>query len=142
MILSFDPNIRHPLDGQKENDVRERAIRLSKLAHIVKASDEDLKWMANSNNYLDLVDLFMGNGASLVIVTKGHSGSYLKNKKPAAKQRVSFFILSVSIVFTLSKTFISGVSGCLIIKSPCKYKFLLNKELFLNKDYCFIKSYM
>ena len=81
LILSFDPNIRHPLDGQKENDVRERAIRLSKLAHIVKASDEDLKWMANSNNYLDLVDSFISNGASLVIVTKGHSGSYLKNKK-------------------------------------------------------------
>lgn len=80
-LLTFDPNIRHPLDGENEVDVRSRAKKLASLSHVVKASDEDLNWIFSNNNPQDSAIKIIESGASLVIVTLGKKGSFAVNKK-------------------------------------------------------------
>lgn len=79
-LLTFDPNIRHPLDGEKEEDVRNRAKKLASLSHVVKASDEDLNWIFSSTNPQDSAMKIIESGASLVIVTLGKNGAFAVNK--------------------------------------------------------------
>ena len=80
-LLTFDPNIRHPLDGENEVHVRSRAKKLASFAHVVKASDEDLNWIFSNNNPQDSAIKIIESGASLVIVTLGKKGSFAVNKK-------------------------------------------------------------
>jgi fructokinase len=80
-LLTFDPNIRHPLDGENEVDVRNRAKKLASLSHVVKASDEDLNWIFSNNNPQDSAIKIIESGASLVIVTLGKKGAFAVNKK-------------------------------------------------------------
>ena len=80
-LLTFDPNIRHPLDGQNEKDVRNRAKRLASLSHVVKASDEDLNWIFSNDNPKDSAISIIKSGASLVFVTLGKKGAFVVNKK-------------------------------------------------------------
>jgi len=80
-LLTFDPNIRHPLDGQNEKDVRNRAKRLASLSHVVKASDEDLNWIFSNDNPKDSAIKIIEGGASLVFVTLGKKGAFAVNKK-------------------------------------------------------------
>jgi fructokinase len=80
-LLTFDPNIRHPLDGENEVDVRNRAKKLASLSHVVKASDEDLNWIFSNSNPQDSAIKIIESGASLVIVTLGKKGAFAVNKK-------------------------------------------------------------
>jgi fructokinase len=80
-LLTFDPNIRHPLDGQNEKDVRNRAKKLASLSHVVKASDEDLNWIFSNDNPKDSAINIIKSGASLVFVTLGKKGAFVVNKK-------------------------------------------------------------
>ena len=80
-LLTFDPNIRHPLDGENKVDVRNRAKKLASLSHVVKASDEDLNWIFSNNNPQDSAIKIIESGASLVIVTLGKKGAFAVNKK-------------------------------------------------------------
>lgn len=79
-FLTFDPNIRHPLDGQNAEDVRKRAKKLASLSHVVKASDEDLNWIFSSNSPKDSAVNIIESGASLVVVTLGKNGAFAVNK--------------------------------------------------------------
>ena len=80
-LLTFDPNIRHPLDGENEVNVRNRAKKLASLSHVVKASDEDLNWIFSNNNPQDSAINIIESGASLVVVTLGKKGAFAINKK-------------------------------------------------------------
>jgi len=81
IILSFDPNIRHPLDGQNKKSVQQRALRLASYAHIVKASDEDLIWINPELDPEKNAQEILESGAIMVVVTKGKEGAValLKN---------------------------------------------------------------
>ena len=80
-LLTFDPNIRHPLDGQDEENVRNRAKRLASLSHVVKASDEDLNWIFSNNSPKESAIKMIESGASLVVVTLGKKGAFAVNRK-------------------------------------------------------------
>ena len=77
LLLSFDPNIRHPLDGQKSEDVRNRAKRLCVISHIIKASNEDFEWIFETNNYKDCAKNLIDNGTAIVIITSGKNGAWV-----------------------------------------------------------------
>jgi fructokinase len=76
LLLSFDPNIRHPLDGQKATDVRERAKRLCAISHIVKASDEDFEWIYETNDFKSPAKELVNKGVGIVIITRGKNGAW------------------------------------------------------------------
>lgn len=77
LLLSFDPNIRHPLDGQKSEDVRNRVKRLCVISHIVKASNEDFEWIFETNNYKDCAKNLIDHGTAIVIITSGKNGAWV-----------------------------------------------------------------
>ena len=76
LLLSFDPNIRHPLDGQKAKDVRDKAKRLCAISHIVKASDEDFEWIYETNDFKSPAKELISNGVGIVIITRGKNGAW------------------------------------------------------------------
>jgi fructokinase len=78
-LLTFDPNIRHPLDAQPEDEVRKRAKNLASLAHVVKASDEDLSWISPDQDVIETAKNFIENGTSLVVITLGKNGAVAIN---------------------------------------------------------------
>lgn len=80
VLLSFDPNIRHPLDGQKAKDVRERAKRLCSISHIVKASDEDFAWICENDDYQKFAKELTNSGTEIVIITRGNKGAWVLTK--------------------------------------------------------------
>ena len=80
-LLTFDPNIRHPLDGQDQENVRNRAKKLASHSHVVKASDEDLNWIFSNNNPKESAIKIIESGASLVVVTLGKKGAFAVNGK-------------------------------------------------------------
>lgn len=78
-LLTFDPNIRHPLDAQPEGEVRKRAKNLASLAHVVKASDEDLSWISPDQDVIETAKNFIENGTTLVVITLGKNGAVAIN---------------------------------------------------------------
>lgn len=78
-LLTFDPNIRHPLDAEPEDEVRKRAKNLASLAHVVKASDEDLSWISPDQDVIETAKNFIENGTTLVVITLGKNGAVAIN---------------------------------------------------------------
>lgn len=85
-LLVFDPNIRHPLDGQEESLVRKRAKKLASIAHLVKASDEDLKWINPDKTIYETAAELINNGTKVVVMTLGSAGAVAVTENYQTKQ--------------------------------------------------------
>lgn len=75
-LISYDPNIRPAL---LEHPIRARALveRYVCIAHIVKASRDDVEWLYPDAS-LDYVSThWLGLGALLVVITDGPRGAYV-----------------------------------------------------------------
>jgi fructokinase len=71
----IDLNIRPGLGFERENETL-RVERQIKLAHIVKASDDDLAWLYPDRSPVDTARLWAGQGHH-VIMTRGADGATL-----------------------------------------------------------------
>jgi fructokinase len=74
-IIAFDPNIRPSLI-RDEAAVRARLERWLGLADIVKASAEDLAWIAAGRPIASVVEQWRGMGPTVVVITRGADGAY------------------------------------------------------------------
>jgi fructokinase len=74
-VVSFDPNIRPSLDTDREAALR-RVERQIGLAHIVKASAEDLAWLAPGQTPQVVAQRWAGLGPALVVITLGERGAF------------------------------------------------------------------
>ncbi|MDJ1114558.1 MULTISPECIES: carbohydrate kinase family protein [Microbacterium] len=73
-LLSYDPNIRPALVDDPA-DVRHRVQRLVAAADIVKASDEDVRWLHPDRDIDDVAREWLASGPTLVVVTAGSGGA-------------------------------------------------------------------
>ncbi|MEU1972564.1 carbohydrate kinase [Microbacterium sp. NPDC019599] len=73
-LVSYDPNIR-PALLSTASVVRPQVEALVALADVVKASDEDLDWLYPGASVHEVAELWLGLGASLVVVTRGAGGA-------------------------------------------------------------------
>lgn len=73
-LISFDPNIR---PGVQRNRLRARAItdRFVRLADIVKASDEDIRWLYPAQELESVLQRWVARGAGIAVATLGASGA-------------------------------------------------------------------
>lgn len=73
-LVSYDPNIRPRLIGSR---ARAQAVveRNVAAADVVKASDEDLRWLYPGKLPRDIATRWLGGRPSLVLVTAGSSGA-------------------------------------------------------------------
>lgn len=74
-LICFDPNIRPALIGAPDR-VRRRIEEFVALADVVKASDEDLRWLHPEQDIEDVARTWARSGSALVVVTRGAEGSF------------------------------------------------------------------
>lgn len=72
--VTFDPNIRPALMGPHAAAV-ERVERCVALADVVKASDEDVRWLYPSLDVETVLGRWLDRGPALVVVTRGGEGA-------------------------------------------------------------------
>jgi fructokinase len=73
--ITFDPNVRPPLIDDP-NAARARIESVVTRADVVKASDEDLRWVEPGTAPDDVAARWLSMGPAIVAVTQGSSGAY------------------------------------------------------------------
>lgn len=72
--VSYDPNIR-PAVMRKPAAVLERVERLVRMSDVVKASDEDLRWLYPGTPVADVLRRWLATGPSMLVLTRGPAGA-------------------------------------------------------------------
>jgi fructokinase len=72
--VTLDVNLR-PVVLARQPDARERLERLVRLAHVVKASDEDVAFAYPGATSVDVARSWLAAGAELVVMTHGADGA-------------------------------------------------------------------
>ena len=72
--VSFDPNVRHLLMGTP-TEVMSVVDEMLGVADVVKASVEDIEWLAPGRSPGDVASEWMMRGPALVVVTRGGDGA-------------------------------------------------------------------
>lgn len=73
--ICYDPNVRPALIADHDHAVT-RISRLVEKADVVKASDEDLRWIDPDRSPEQVAETWLALGPSIVAVTKGGQGSF------------------------------------------------------------------
>jgi fructokinase len=73
-LISYDPNVRPALLGEPAAG-RERVERFVGVAHVVKASSEDVEWLYPDSPLGEVAECWLALGALLVIITDGPRGA-------------------------------------------------------------------
>ncbi len=87
-VIYLDPNIRPDLI-RNPSQHRERIQRMITFSDIVKVSDEDLLWIEPDLSETEIANKWFGSGVSLIIITKGASGSAAYSKTGMIKVNAS-----------------------------------------------------
>ena len=74
VLISYDPNVRPSVIGPRE-EAAELVERNVRLAHVVKASREDMAWLYPELQIDQIAARWIGLGPSLVVVTDGADGA-------------------------------------------------------------------
>lgn len=75
LTIVVDPNVRPALMGSPQ-EARRLVEELVALADVVKASEEDLHYLAPGEQPTDIVRTWATLGPALVVLTRGQSGAY------------------------------------------------------------------
>jgi len=73
--ITYDPNVRPALITDREQAIG-RIERLVERADVVKASDEDLRWIAPDSDPERVAETWLASGPSVVAVTMGEQGAF------------------------------------------------------------------
>ncbi|MDX3340701.1 carbohydrate kinase [Streptomyces fimicarius] len=73
--VSYDPNVRPELMGERAPAVA-RVERCVALSDVVKASDEDLRWLYPGEEVERVAERWLAAGPALVLVTRGGAGAF------------------------------------------------------------------
>lgn len=104
--ISFDPNIRRQFVAQHSH-AAVRVESLSRLASVVKLSDEDAAWLYPGEDVDAVLDRFLDFGARLVVVTQGSRGAVLAS--PTARVRLDAVTVSVGDSVGAGDSFMAGL---------------------------------
>lgn len=74
-LVSFDLNLRFPLWKDK-NDLKKAVLEFMPLAHIIKLSDEELEFIAGTDDIQKAKDFLLQGETQLVLYTCGSKGAY------------------------------------------------------------------
>lgn len=72
--VSYDPNVRAELLGDRAS-AADKAERCVAVSDIVKASDEDLRWLYPGQSEADIAARWLETGPALMVVTRGGDGA-------------------------------------------------------------------
>ncbi len=108
--VTFDPNVRPLLMGARE-DAAARVDRLVAMADVVKASDEDVAWLAPGSAIEDVIARWLDLGAGLVVITRGGDGV----EAATARARVRIPAVAAAVLDTIGAgdSFMAGLIAAL-----------------------------
>jgi fructokinase len=75
VTISIDPNVRPALAATRADEVA-RVERQIRLAHIVKASEEDIRWLYPGLGWEPVARAWQRLGPDVVVITLGARGAY------------------------------------------------------------------
>lgn len=105
-LITFDPNVRPALLGEA-SATRPRIEEFVALADLVKASDEDLRWLYPDQDPLDAARTWLQSGPAIVVVTRGAGGAVALSRTGSAEVAAT----AVDVVDTVGAgdTFMGGL---------------------------------
>lgn len=108
--ITFDPNVR-PALIEDDDTARGRIDRLIERCDVVKASDEDLRWIDPNHSPKQIARTWLGLGPSVVAVTMGDQGAFAMCEAGTARVAA----LPVNVVDTLGAgdAFMTGLIDAL-----------------------------
>jgi fructokinase len=74
VLISYDPNARPTLQGDAAS-ARAKVARSAALAHVIKASSDDIDYLYDGRELASVVEGWLGQGAALVVITSGSAGA-------------------------------------------------------------------
>ena len=77
VILSFDPNIRPAIMGDRD-EVMRLVEELAARCHVVKMSDEDAAWLYPNRSLEEIAEKYIAGGTTLFAVTRGAHGCLIR----------------------------------------------------------------
>ena len=107
MLISYDPNARPTLQGDAAS-ARVKVARSAALAHVIKASSDDIDWLYDGQDVASVVEGWLRQGAALVVITSGARGATAWAHGRAPVQRPAFPIRVVDTVGA-GDAFMSGL---------------------------------
>ncbi len=69
-LISYDPNARPTLQGDAAS-ARAKVARSAPLAHVIKASSDDIDYLYDGQEVGSVAEGWLGEGAALVVITSG-----------------------------------------------------------------------
>lgn len=108
--VTFDPNVR-PALTEDADAARARIDRLIERSDVVKASDEDMRWLDPGRSPEQIAETWLSLGPSLVAVTRGANGSFALCAQGAV--RVPAFEVDVVDTVGAGDAFMSGLIDAL-----------------------------
>jgi fructokinase len=112
VLVSYDPNVRARLlpDNVQGRRLAEAGVR---LAHLVKASAEDIAWLYPELSQGDVARHWLGLGATVVVITDGRAGADAYSRTCPPVHRPA---RDVPVVDTVGAgdSFTSGLLGWLV----------------------------
>lgn len=105
-LISIDPNIR-PSFVTDDATYRQRLHKMLAHSHIIKVSDEDLAWMHPDRDVQDVASEWLGQGALLVVFTRGKEGALVFTRNFSTSVRA----VRAQVVDTVGAgdTFVAGL---------------------------------
>jgi fructokinase len=110
VLISYDPNVRPALLG---DPAAARPLIELCVAHVVKASREDLGWLYPGAEASQVAQHWLGLGPLLVVVTDGPHGAHLFRRHSAPVHRPGLEIRLVDTVGA-GDAFTAGLLGALV----------------------------
>ena len=111
-LISYDPNIRPLLLGNSEQ-ARPLVEEFVAVAHLVKASREDIEWLYPGTGIAEVGDRWLKLGALAVVITDGPDGAHLLRPDAAPVHRPGRKIRLVDTIGA-GDAFTSGLLGGLV----------------------------
>lgn len=114
--VSYDPNVRPSLLPDRETTLAEVDRRVA-VSDVVKASDEDLEWLAgrplDEDDLLEMLHTWRDRGPSLVVCTRGEQGA-LAVLPSGTAERLPGTRVEVADTVGAGDSFMSGLLSALL----------------------------
>lgn len=111
-LISYDPNIRPLLLGKPEQ-ARPLVEDFVAVAHVVKASREDVEWLYPGTDLARIGERWLELGVLAVVITDGPHGAHLLRANAAPQHRPGRTIQLVDTIGA-GDAFTSGLLGALV----------------------------
>ncbi len=117
-LVTFDPNVRLEL-WPRQDEARDTIVGAMRLAHVVKISLDELRWIAGTDDPKTGARELRACGPELVVVTLGPEGAYFQTSAVAG-HRPGFAVESVDATGAGDAFMAAMIAGIAMVPEPLR----------------------